>query len=189
MASLSEYTGELLNHLETLYRPGERELAVELATALGFEIRDTGFKGDTDSTFLGVHPNADEKDSRNNAFFMSEMTIEQQAMEQQLRKCCESDPDLAATVADYRRIARTRSFGVPHFGIRLRSSAALQAALERIETTIKPKLGDRIEVNAFWTGAPGVEDSSLTQVFIHQDVIVSGSFLLGQVIELQVQKA
>lgn len=188
MEQLSEYTGELLNHLETLYRPGERELAVELVEALGFQIRDTGFKGDTDSTFLGAHPNPDELDGRNNAFFMSEMTTEHQNLEKQLRRLQDSDATFADAVASYRKTARTRAYGVPHFGIRLRSAEALQAALERIETRIKPKLGDRIDVNAFWTGAPGLKESTLTQVFVHQDVIVSGSFMLGQVIELQVQR-
>ena len=35
MNKIAEYGGTLLNHVETLYRPGERELAVELAEALG----------------------------------------------------------------------------------------------------------------------------------------------------------
>ena len=31
MDTIGEYTGNLLNHVEALYRPGERELAVEFA--------------------------------------------------------------------------------------------------------------------------------------------------------------
>ena len=40
MKSITEYQGKLLNHVEALYRPGERELAVELAEALGCAKRE-----------------------------------------------------------------------------------------------------------------------------------------------------
>jgi len=43
MDTIGEYTGNLLNHVEALYRPGERELAVEFAEMLGCAVTDTGF--------------------------------------------------------------------------------------------------------------------------------------------------
>ena len=78
MEKISQYAGNLLNHVETLYRPGERDIAIKLAEALGCTITDTGFKGDGHETFLAVHPNPNDLNPRNNAFYMSPMRPEQQ---------------------------------------------------------------------------------------------------------------
>ena len=41
MALLSDYSGHMLNHVETLYQRGERELAIALFEALGCRVVDT----------------------------------------------------------------------------------------------------------------------------------------------------
>jgi len=81
---IADYGGTLLSHVETLYRPGERELAIELVEALGCAVTDTGFKGDGADTFLAVHPNPDDQDPQNNAFYMSQIRPEQLAVEQRM---------------------------------------------------------------------------------------------------------
>jgi hypothetical protein len=45
MDKIADYKGKLLNHVEALYRPGERQLAIDLTEALGCAISDTGFTG------------------------------------------------------------------------------------------------------------------------------------------------
>src|SRR5262249_15128737 len=60
---------------------GSNNTATELAEALGCTITDTGFKGDGHETFLAVHPNPNDLNPRNNAFYMSPMRPEQQALE------------------------------------------------------------------------------------------------------------
>ncbi len=177
MNRIADYTGNLLNHVETLYRPGEREIAIRLAQALGCGILDTGFKGDVDESFLAVHPNPDDPDIRNNAFCMSPMRPEQQALE----------AGFAATLTDYRHIARTKRFGVPHFALRYGSGDAVAEAAERLKGTLGAELGDRLHVRVFEPGASGAMGARVVQGFVYQDVIVSGSFLYGQFIELQSQ--
>ena len=184
MKEIAEYQGRLLNHVETLYRPGERALAIELAEAIGCTIIDTGFKGDGVDSFLGAHPDPEDRNPANNAFFMSEMRPEHLALEESLRRHCNADPDLAARLESYRGAARTKPFGVPHFGIRFRAARDVEAAGERL-AVLQQKLGDRLHFRIFRPGQVDAAGGELIQAFVYQDVIVSGSFLLGQLIELQ----
>jgi hypothetical protein len=187
MQKIADYRGNLLNHVETLYRPGERALAVQLAEALGCTISDTGFKGDGEENFLAVHPNPDDLDMRNNAFFMSPMRPEQQAVEDRLKRLSEDDADFGATLEAYRHIARTKPFGVPHFALRYESGAAVQQVADRIERSFGDMIGNRLYLRVFRPGDADAAGNTVVQGFLYQDVIVSGSFLYGQLIELQSQ--
>jgi hypothetical protein len=185
MNKIADYKGNLLNHVETLYRPGERQLAVDLATALGCTITDTGFKGDGDETFLAVHPNPDDPDSQNNAFYMSPMRPEQQQVEARLTRLSEEDSEFRVQLEAYRQAARTKPFGVPHFALRYMSGSAVEAVAERLQQFLAPRLGDRLHVRVFRKGDTDAAVGNIVQGFVYQDVIVSGSFLYGQLIEMQ----
>ncbi|RYE64666.1 MAG: hypothetical protein EOO83_00535 [Oxalobacteraceae bacterium] len=185
MQDIGQYRGNLLNHLETLYRPGERALAVELVEALGCAVTDTGFKGDGADTFLAVHPNPDDRNGQNNVFYMSQIRPEQLALEARLKVLSETDRDLGTELAHYREIARTKPFGVPHFSLRYASGQEIEEAAVRINGQLKHRLDDRMHLRIFRPGDDDAAVGRLTQGFLFQDVIVSGSFLMGQLIELQ----
>lgn len=187
MNGIAEYTGNLLNHVETLYRPGEREIAVQLVQALGCAVSDTGFKGDGEETFLAVHPNPDDRNMQNNAFYMSPMRPEQQAVETRLKCLSEEDADFRVKLEVYRQTARTKPFGVPHFALRYPSGQAVQQVADTLEKSLASKLGDRLHIRVFRPEDADAAGGSLVQGFVYQDVIVSGSFLYGQLIELQSQ--
>jgi hypothetical protein len=182
---IADYGGTLLSHVETLYRPGERELAIELVEALGCAVTDTGFKGDGADTFLAVHPNPDDQDVQNNAFYMSQIRPEQLAVEQRLGQFAQQDRAFAAELTGYREAARSKPFGVPHFALRYRGGEAVKQAEARINAGIGRKLGDRIHLRVFYPEDPDAAVGNSIQGFLHQDVVVSGSFLMGQIIELQ----
>ena len=188
MDRIADYQGTLLNHVETLYRPGERDIVIRLAEALGCAISDTGFKGDGTETFLAGHPNPDDRDMQSNAFYMSPMRPEQQPMETCLKRLAEEDGDLAATLAGYRTSARKVPFGIPHFALRYPGPDAIRQAAEALKP-LEDLLGDRINIRIFWPTDPDVAVGRLVQGFVYQDVIVSGSFLHGQLIELQSEAA
>jgi hypothetical protein len=171
--------------VEALYRPGERELAVELALALGCTFSDTGFLSDAGTTFLAIHANPDDPDPQNNVFYISEITPEHAALEEQLHRLCRDDAGLKGALADYRRKAQTRPFGVPHFALHYPSADALDEAVQRVEATLGPRLGERIHFQIFRHPVPGETGREIVQAFLYQDVIISGSFLMGQLIELQ----
>ena len=185
MNRIADYRGTLLNHVETLYRPGERELAIELAEALGCVVTDTGFKGDGVDTFLAAHPNPEDQDMQNNAFYMSQIRPEQLALEERLKQIGEQDQVLAAALEAYRGAARSKPFGVPHFALRYMSREAVAATEARIRATLMPKLKDRLHLRVFYPGDADAAVGKSVQGFLYQDVVVSGSFLMGQIIELQ----
>ena len=187
MHTIAEYTGNLLNHVEALYRPGEREIAIQLAKALGCAITDTGFKGDGEETFLAVHPNPDDQNPQNNAFYMSPMRPEQQALEAHLKQLSEADGKFKLKLEAYRETARSQPFGVPHFALRYRSGNEVEQVAAALEQSLAPTLGSRLHVRIFRPGDAAAAVGNLVQGFLYQDVIVSGSFLYGQLIELQSQ--
>ncbi len=187
MEQISEYRGNLLNHVETLYRPGERALAIELAEALGCTITDTGFKGDGDETFLAVHPNPNDLNPQNNAFYMSPMRPEQLALEDHLKALSGKDAQFQAKLEQFYAVARSKPFGVPHFALRYPTGKAVQAAADRVQDKLGARLGGRLHIHVFRPGDADAAVDTIVQGFLHQDVIVSGSFLYGQLIELQSQ--
>ena len=185
MNGIGAYTGALLGHIETLYRPGERLLAIELAEALGCTIKDTGFKGDGVETFLAAHPNCDDLNPQLNAFYMSQIRPEQLAVEQRLQQFAEQDQAFATQLELYRQAARTKPFGVPHFALRYQAGELVQQAEARINAGLKQKLGNRMHLRVFYPEDADAAVGNSIQGFLHQDVVVSGSFLMGQIIELQ----
>ena len=182
MDTIAEYTGNLLNHVEALYRPGERELAVELAEVLGCTVTDTGFPSLAGTTFLAVHPNKRDLNVEHNVFYISEMNPEQVAIEAILKRHAEENPALREQLEIYRDRARGMPFGIPHFAMRYRSPAEIDAIQQRLAA--HPRLRDRCHLRVYRPGEEGAQ-MPIIQGFIHQDVIVSGSMLYGQLIELQ----
>lgn len=185
MNVIAEYKGRLLNHVEALYRPGERELAIELVQALGCAITDTGFQSDRGSTFLAIHPNLDDRDIQSNVFYISEMTHEQQAVEDRLRRLVSEDGGFRDSLEKYRDKARGRPFGVPHFALNCQSREEVEAVVQRINESLLPRLKDRLHVKVFRPEDPDRAGADIIQCFLYQDIIVSGAFLLGQLIEIQ----
>lgn len=187
MEQIGQYSGNLLNHIEALYRPGERDLALSLVEALGCSVSDTGFSGDGPESFLAIHPNPADPDIRNNAFYISPMRPEQQALEANLARLVRDDAGLSAALAGYRGAAQTLPFGVSHFGLRYTDEDALIGAVDKVRAALSEELGDRLHVRVFDPRDGERSDATVLQAFVYQDVIVSGSFTYGQLIELQGQ--
>jgi hypothetical protein len=187
MNVMTQHRGGLLNHLEALYRPGDRELAIEFVEALGCTTTDTDFATETGATYISVHPHGAELDPLNNVFYVSEMLPGQVRLEDMLRAKIDGDEALQQAIAGYREKARNFSFGIPHFGLRYPSVEALQPVVERLRDDISPALKERVTIHPMqvFESANGVP--KVTQVFVYTDVVVTGSSALGQLIELQVQ--
>ena len=67
-----------LNHVEMVYRPGERELATRVFELFGMRVLDNG------GTWMFAHVDPAIGDAANNACYASEMTPEQWVLEQAL---------------------------------------------------------------------------------------------------------
>ena len=77
MTTITE-TGHRLNHVEMVYRPGERALAGRVFELLGMRVLDRG------GTWMTALVDPDVADFSNNACYASEVTPEQWALEQTL---------------------------------------------------------------------------------------------------------
>jgi len=185
MQAIAEYRGNMLNHVEALYRAGDRDIAIEMGEVLGCVVVDTGIDAGGGSTFLAVHPNPADLDVDNNAFYLSEITAEHAAVEEALAEIQAGNPNLRARVDGYREKALRWPFSIPHFGLRYQSEVEIEAVAERLQRASK-KLRARARIRIVRPGDEGAL-TQFTQGFVHQDVVVAGSFLLGQLIELQYQ--
>jgi hypothetical protein len=173
-----------LNHVELLYRPGERGLAARVFELLGFRTVDRG------GTFFTAFVEPGESDFANNAVYASEVTDEQWALERALATAVGTDDDVGVAARAY--LARLqkepqRSF---HFGVRYPSVEALDATLARIAAVGEsdPGLVGRIGVSGvFRPGDPGSYTDTMVQAFVRTDVVAAGILAFGQHIELQYQ--
>lgn len=184
MAAIDE-ANRRLNHVELVYRPGERPLATKIFELFGFKVRDRG------GPWVFAYIDPATSDMSNNAFYASEMTAEQWALEQALTAAVApadgADTPLAAAARGYvDKLKRDPQFSM-HFGIRYRERADFDAALDRIRAADDdPELRGRIGLSAvFMPDAPGAMATNMIQAFVHNDVIASGLLAFDQHIELQ----
>ena len=177
-------TARHLNHVELLYRPGERELAKRVFELLGFRVMDRS------GTFFTAFVEPGESDFANNAVYASEVTEEQWALERALDAALGSDGDVGVTARAYLDRLRhepQRSF---HFGVRYPSVEALDATLARIDDVgaTDPELAGRVAVSGVYRpGDPGSYTDTMVQAFARTDVVAAGILAFGQHVELQYQ--
>lgn len=183
MTMASEQTAvRHLNHLEMVYRPGERDLTIKVFELLGLRVHDGG------GPWLLANIDPAIGDVRNNACYASEMTEEQWALEQALAASMNgADERVGGAATDY--VARLsaepqRSF---HFGINVFDRDDYDATLDRIRAADDdPELAGRIGlIGVFHPDEPGALAKGMIQAFVRTDVVAAGLLAFGQHIELQ----
>jgi hypothetical protein len=169
-----------LNHVETVYRPGEREIAVAALELLGCRVTELqGF------LFAVIDPATGN--GIDNAIYSSQVTEEQWNFEHALTQAINTDEKLSDAATKYREQMSTHPQYVFHIGIAFDTREAWEEAVTRVSVASSdhPDLAGRITVaGAFRPGDPG-SMSDQCQAFIHTDVFSSGLLTLGQQIELQ----
>lgn len=188
MQTISEYTGSFFNHMEGIYRPGDRELALELAEALGFTVQLIQFTAGS-RPVTALHPNAADQDPTNNVLFLFEMPEGQRKIIELLEKKIAEDAELSQAIGEFRDMARKMPPLLPHFGLRFGSSAALQAVLDRLAGGLSPELKSRVSVWEVPPYAPVEGLPDIRQTFVTTDVFTIGTAGFEQAIELQVDRA
>lgn len=173
-----------LNHVEMVYRRGERALAARVFELLGLRVIDDGGPW----LFALIDPSV--ADVANNACYASEVTPEQWELERALSSSLTAQRDASGVGAAGRayierlRSEPQRSF---HFGIRFFQRADFDAALERVRAADHdPELKGRIALTGvFHPDDPGTYAPSLIQAFVRTDVVAAGLLAFGQHVELQ----
>ena len=188
MGLYSSYEGKGLNHVEVLYQRGERALAMAFTRMLGCTPIETPQMNETGSTYICVHPDDDDRDGMNNVLYLSEIRAPQHDLEEGLRGSFAADAELAKLVGAYRHKAETLPYGIPHFGLRFPTFESIEPVLDRLENCTDPAMAERVKVMAIRPTDPQALSQDLIQAFVYTDIIATGLFCLGQVIELQAQR-
>jgi hypothetical protein len=171
----------LLNHVEMVYRPGERKLAVRALEVLGFAVRDDG------GEFLAACADPAVPDMIDNACYLSEATPQQWAFEQTLSAALQSG-ELGKTHGAYHELLRREPQRALHFGIHSSTLEDLEATVERVRNIeqVAPELKGRLSVSGvFYPGGPGSLAPNIVQAFFYTDIMASGLLSVGQHFELQ----
>ena len=189
MGLYTGYNGKGLNHVEVLYQTGERALAIKFATLLGCAVVETPQVTETGSTYICVHPDPDDRDPINNVLYLSEIRPAQRDLEALLRPVLTQDAQLASALQAYRHKAENKPFGIPHFGLRFPTFDSIEPVLQRLDNNRDPDLQGRYTVRVIRPSDTDALVGDLIQAFVYTDIIATGLFPFGQVIELQAQRA
>jgi hypothetical protein len=180
--TLIDGSGGLVNHVELVYRPGERGLVGELFETLGCRVVDTG------GPFLVIHADPETPDPRmpDNCLYASEVTAEQWRFEEVLAGALAGDTELRSAHAAFANMNRAKPQHTTHFGIRMSSLARLDEVLARVAAEAHSRLAGRVEIaGVFRPGDKGSLSPILVQAFVKTDLCAAGFVSLGQHIELQ----
>lgn len=171
-----------LNHVELVYRPGERLLARRVFELLGAAVQDFG------GPFLTVVLGAGQVDLVSNVLYASEVPPEQWRLEQRLADELAAGGSLHREASPFFERLAVQPQSSSHFGLRVADADTFEATLGRVRRAgaCDPELAGRIEVVAVYR--PGDEGSLtdlMVQGFVRTDVVASGLLAFGQFIELQ----
>ena len=175
-------TARRLNHVEMVYRPGERDLAGRVFELLGMRVLDSG------GVWLSALIDPAVGDRSNNACYASQVTPEQWTLEQSLISAMASGDSEVGTAAqayaDKVQVEPQHSF---HFGIRYLEREAFDATLDRVRAAAgDPQLGGRVSLLGVYDPSdPGAYAPGMYQAFVRTDVVAGGLLALGQLVELQ----
>lgn len=180
-------TAAVLSHVEAVYRPGDRQLAINLFEALGCRTLDTGTKSPAGATYVSVHPDPNDR-SHDNVIYFSEMPAEQVALEKVLRERIDADEALRASRDSYSRMANERPYGLSHVALRYPTFEAIESVLDGLEERLGPELRSRIQLKVFRPGESEDIGWDSIQAFIYTDLVVCGISPFGQVFEFSAYK-
>jgi hypothetical protein len=170
-------TERVLNHVELVYAPGERELAVEVLRLFGCAVVDGGGK------YLNATI-APSSVQANNVFYASEATPAQLRLEGLL----EQYPDVSAAVKSYQQGVRSEPQTSFHFGMRYENESEFLAQIDAVEQAARDggALAGRVAVSGVYhPGDPDAATNRMVQAFLWTDVIAAGLLCVGQHFEVQ----
>lgn len=178
----------VLSHVEVVYRPGDRQLAIALFHAMGCKTYETDTKNPAGVGYISAHPDPDVR-GQDDVIYISEMPPVQAALEGLLRERVAADEALSAACDRYRAMANTQPFGLSHVALRYPTFESLEAVLAGLEAKLTPELKSRVALKIFRPGDSAEIDWGETiQAFIYTDIAVAGMTPFGQVYELSAYK-
>jgi hypothetical protein len=176
-------TGAVLSHVEAVYRPGDRQLAIDLFEALGCKTYDTDTPSLSGKSYVSVHPDPSVR-GLDDVIYLSEMTAEQSRFDDMLRQRIDGDAELSAARADFRALASAKPFGLSHIAMRYPDYETLERVLDGLEDRLTPEMKQRSVLRVFRPGDAEEITWESVQAFVYTDIAVAGCSAFGQVFEL-----
>lgn len=175
----------LLNHVELFHRPGEGALAVTFFETIGCTVIDITKAFGASSTYYCVFPGKGEADPLNNVLYVSQVRGEHPL--EVLFESRQDDPEVAAALEQCTAMRSTPG-KASHFGLRYPTFDDVEAAFDRVQNQLPAELAGRVTTVAPFPLTLGELGTEVIQGFVHTDVVGTGLFPFGQLIELQAQR-
>jgi hypothetical protein len=168
----------LLNHVEMLYRPGQRDAARAFFEAFGFAVSDL-----PNGPWLVITVDPEAGPGTDNVMYANEPTPAQLNLDAALEQALAADPQLAATLERYRAIRWERPQYVFHFGASLPTREDWEERVQCLQEAGRsdPLLAGRVEIKVSEPGMPGAL-GPMSQAFVYTDILATGPFVLSGVL-------
>jgi hypothetical protein len=188
VTSATRFDAYFLNHVELMHRPGEGELATLFFETLGCTVEDLTDGFGASRRIMGVFAGKDEHDALNNVLYLSEFREPHRQLDDVLTRLMRDDDELRTAIELHDEV-RSKPGDVTHFGLRYPTFEALGAVVDRLQNSLPEELAGHVTVYPSAPVALPALAAEVDQAFVHTDVIGSGLFPFGQLIELQAQRA
>jgi hypothetical protein len=187
MSTPTRFDAFFVNHVELLHRPGEYALAIEFFETLGCTLVDLTESFGANRRITGVFAGAGEHDALNNVLYLSEFRQPERQLDAVLGRLTQENDELRAAIESHDHV-RSRPGDVTHFGLRYPSFEELAAVVDRLQHHLPATLVGRVTVFPSSPAALPALAAEVNQAFVHTNVIGTGLFPFGQLIELQAQR-
>jgi hypothetical protein len=170
----------LLNHVEMIYRRGEKEHARAFFETMGFGIENL-------VSWLVVKVDPEEGNGLDNVMYANEPTPAQQNLNDAFDRVVASDAEFKHALDRTRELAREWPYYNFHFGVALATHEEWEKRVERLREANRshPLLKGRVELVIMEPTTPRAL-SAQSQCFIFTDILAAGgTFAQGLQFELQ----
>jgi hypothetical protein len=169
----------IINHVEMVYQPGEREAARVFFETLGFGVTDFG-------PWLVIAIDPENGNGIDNVMYASEPVPAQQQFEDALQNAITNDGAAAAALEHYNNVRVAHPQYNFHFGASIPTLEDWEQRTARVKEAAEshPLLKGRVEVSAFLPGDPGSVGPQY-QTFVLTDILATGTLQTGLIFELQ----
>ncbi|ASV84864.1 hypothetical protein CES85_5668 [Ochrobactrum quorumnocens] len=177
-----------LNHIETVHRPGDKDVARAVFEILGFFVAEfTTNVGGKDMVFLFASLDPANANGIDNVIYCSEVRPAQLALEQAMKAAIVADASFKAAAEEYRRQTSGQPQIFPHFGFSVPSLDDWEARVARVRDAAKnhPLLAGRIEIAGIYRLNDPTSVTPQTQAFIRTDAFSLGLLEFPVYFEIQ----
>ncbi len=155
---------------------------------LGCTAIETPQVNETGSTYICIHPDDNDRDGANNVLYLSEIRAAQYDLEVQLKRTIGGDSRAGRGGPGLSPQGRDAALWHPPFRPALSHVREHRASARCLGELHRSGDAGPLQSHGLRPDDPRALTKDLIQAFVYTDIIATGLFCLGQVIELQAQR-